>query len=193
MRPSPEPSEQEVSDEALLAGLASGDAAATVAFVRRYERRLYGLAYSLLGDAGLAEDVAQEALLRAWRHAQVFDPRRGSVAKWLLTVTRNLAIDTMRLRRASSIPPVALAALTGADVRAEQPFETADRLSELRSALRELPVAQSRALVLSGLYGCTADEVAEHEAVPSGTAKSRIRAGLAKLHQRLAAADEESA
>ena len=54
------------SDEALLAGVAHGDEWATVAFVRRYQRRVYGLAYAMLSDKGIAENVAQEALTRAW-------------------------------------------------------------------------------------------------------------------------------
>src|SRR5580698_1841916 len=61
------------TDEALLAGMAVGDQAAAVAFVRRYQRRVFGLAYSMTNDAGVAEDVAQEALIRVWRHAPVFD------------------------------------------------------------------------------------------------------------------------
>ena len=93
------------SDEALLAGMAIGDEGAGVAFVRRYQRRVYGLAVGLVGDHALAEDIAQEALLRAWRHAQVFDPRRASVATWVLTITRNLAVDALRLRRAVPTDP----------------------------------------------------------------------------------------
>ncbi len=85
--------EGELSDEALLAGMAVGDQSAAVTFTRRYQRRVFGLAYSMTSDAGLAEDVAQEAMVRVWRHAPVFDPRRGSVTSWVLTITRNLAID----------------------------------------------------------------------------------------------------
>ena len=94
-------SESGVSDEALLAGMAVGDQSAAVAFVRRYQRRVFGLAHSMTGDVGVAEDVAQEALIRVWRHAPVFDPRRGSVTSWVLTITRNLTIDALRLRRAT--------------------------------------------------------------------------------------------
>src|SRR4051794_36732891 len=76
-----------LSDEPLLAGLGAGDRRAAAAFVRRFERRVYGLALTVVGDPALAEDIAQEALTRAWRHAQAYDPRRGAVATWLLTIT----------------------------------------------------------------------------------------------------------
>jgi RNA polymerase sigma factor (sigma-70 family) len=95
----------DLSDEALLAGMAVGEQRAAVTFVRRYQKRIFGLAYSMTGDAGVAEDVAQEAMMRVWRHAPVFDPRRGSVASWVLTITRNLAIDALRLRRAVPTDP----------------------------------------------------------------------------------------
>ena len=62
-----------VSDEALLAGLAGGDPDAASAFVGRYQRRVFGLASTIVRDRGLAEAVAQEALVRAWRHAASFD------------------------------------------------------------------------------------------------------------------------
>src|ERR1700728_1764506 len=88
-----------LTDEALLAGIAVGEQSAAVAFVRRYQRRVFGLAYSMTSDAGVAEEVAQEALIRVWRHAPVFDRRRGSVTSWVLTITRNLAIDALRTPR----------------------------------------------------------------------------------------------
>src|ERR1700685_2087150 len=97
--------EGELSDEGLLAGMAVGDQAAAVTFTRRYQRRGFGLAHSMTGDVGVAEEVAQEALIRVWRHAPVFDPRRGSVTSWVLTITRNLTIDALRLRRAVPTDP----------------------------------------------------------------------------------------
>src|SRR5580658_8775954 len=107
----------ELSDEALLAGMAVGDQAAAVTFVRRYQKRVFGLAYSMTSDAGVSEDVAQEAMVRVWRHTPVFDPRRGSVTSWVLTITRNLAIDALRLRRAMPTDPddFTLSALTSSE------------------------------------------------------------------------------
>ena len=94
-------------DDALLAGFAVGDSDAAAAFIRRHQRRVFGLALAVVGDPVLAEDVAQEAFARAWRHAGAYDPRRGSVPTWLLTITRNLAIDAARLRRATLAGEVA--------------------------------------------------------------------------------------
>jgi RNA polymerase sigma factor (sigma-70 family) len=82
-------------DEALLAGMAAGDAQAAAAFVRRYQARVYGLALTVVGLPAVAEEVAQEAFVRAWRFAGGYDPRRGAVATWLLTITRNAAVDVL--------------------------------------------------------------------------------------------------
>jgi RNA polymerase sigma-70 factor (ECF subfamily) len=68
------------TDEALLAGMGLGDEQAGIMFVRRYQRRVFGLALGMVGDPNLAEDIAQEALIRAWKHAPVYDARRGGVA-----------------------------------------------------------------------------------------------------------------
>ena len=73
-----------LSDEALLAGLASGDPDDAAAFVRRFQSRVYGLALTMLRDTELAEEVAQETFVRAWKYAATFDVRRGRVSSWLL-------------------------------------------------------------------------------------------------------------
>ena len=129
--------EGELSDEALLAGMAVGEQAAAVTFVRRYQRRVFGLAYSMTSDAGVAEDVAQEAMIRVWRHAPVFDPRRGSVASWVLTITRNLAIDALRLRRAVPTDPddFAASALRSNEHNPEDAVRRGDVRQTVRAAL----------------------------------------------------------
>src|SRR4051794_28542230 len=98
----------DLSDEAVMLGLSTGDEAAAREFVSRFSARAIGLAYQFLGDRSSAEDVAQEALIRAWRHAGSFDARRGSVSTWVLTIVRNLAIDALRLRRPEPFDPATL-------------------------------------------------------------------------------------
>ena len=178
----------DASDEALLARFAASDAEATSAFVARFGRRIFGLALTVVGDRDAAEDVAQEALLRAWRHAAVYDARRGSVSTWLLTITRNLAIDAVRVRRPVAIDPDDLrgsflpsSARDAADVVAIR-----DDVERLGEALTGLPEDQRRAVVLAGLWGFSAREVAEREEIPLGTAKTRIRTGLRRLRAALA-------
>ncbi|MEO9181067.1 MAG: RNA polymerase sigma factor [Acidimicrobiales bacterium] len=171
------------SDEALLAGMASGDEDSTVAFVRRYQGRVFGLAVGILLDRGAAEDVAQEALFRAWKHAPIFDTRRGSVDTWVLTITRNLAIDALRKQRCIPTDPDQLVALAKASqgTSMEDAVEMKSLSAVVLRALDVIPEDQRRAVVLASLYGRTAQEVSVIEAIPLGTSKTRIRAGLMKL------------
>ena len=172
-----------VSDEALLSGIAAGDEQSALIFVRRYQRRLFGLAQTILGERGLAEDVAQEAFMRILRHAAVFDPRRGSVLSWALTITRNLAIDSLRARRATPTDPDSwiFTNLISDTMDPSDAVAASDAYSPVVRALALLPEDQRRAVVLATIYGRTAAEIALAESIPVGTAKSRIRLGLAKL------------
>ncbi len=173
------------TDEALLAGMAVGDQAAAVAFVRRYQRRVFGLAYSMTSDVSVAEEVAQEALIRVWRHAPVFDHRRGSVTSWVLTITRNLTIDALRMRRAVPTDPddFTASAMLSPENNPEDVVRRADVRDVMRAALAELPPEQRRAVVLAAVYGRTASEIGEEEGIPLGTAKTRIRTGLIRLRR----------
>jgi RNA polymerase sigma-70 factor (ECF subfamily) len=177
---------REISDEALLAGFGAGDREAAVAFVRRFQRRVFGVAIAVVHDAALAEDVAQEAFVRAWRHAGAYDRRRGAVVPWLLTIARNLAIDSIRARRARPADLGDLPArLASPGPGPEELAATADAAERARQALLRLPVEQQRAVMLAAYGGRTALEVSEVEGVPLGTAKTRIRTGLIHLRDAL--------
>jgi RNA polymerase sigma-70 factor (ECF subfamily) len=137
----------------------------------------------MVGDPSLAEDIAQEAMTRAWRHAETYDPRRGSVATWLLTITRHLSIDSLRLRRPEPIDPDSLLGLkTPASALApDKAAVSADEGARVRAALAELPLDQRRAVVLAAFQGHTAKEISAVEGIPLGTAKTRIRLGILRL------------
>ena len=172
-----------LTDETLLAAMAAGDTAAAAALVRRYQARAFGLAVTIIGDRTAAEDVAQEAFVRMWRHAGAFDAGRGSVEAWLLTIVRNAAVDMLRMRRHVTVHPDEAARLTPALVPSQDADD--DERDVLRRALAALPEDQRRAVVLSSYAGWTASEIAEREAIPLGTVKSRVRLGLAKLRDAL--------
>lgn len=174
-------------DEALLSGLALGDPELAVSFVRRFQHRVFGVAIAVTGDPQLAEDIAQQTFERAWRHAQIYDSRRGSVTTWLTTIAHNLAIDAVRSRRTEPVPPEDLDAVLGVVSETPEQHALADEAStRLRAAVAELPREQGRALVMAGIYGMTAQQIADREQIPLGTAKTRVRAAMGKLRTTLA-------
>lgn len=152
---------------------------------------MYGLAFALVGSSAIAEEVAQEAFLRAWRHAAAYDPRKGRAATWLLTITKNLAVDIMRMRGEKPVDPSRLLGTLMARERADFSETSYEDGEELRQALRALPVEQRTPIVLSVFYGFTGQEIAEHEGIPLGTAKTRLRRGLAKLRETLELREKE--
>jgi RNA polymerase sigma-70 factor (ECF subfamily) len=169
-------------DDTLLAGLGAGDADLSVAFVRRFQGAVFGIAVTIVRDAAAAQDVAQQAFEQAWRHAQVYDSRRGSVRAWLSTITRNLSIDLIRARTSAPVDPDDLPGLLSAVTDTPERIAVArDSAEGLRRALAELPAAQARAVAMAGIYGMTARQIADSEKVPLGTAKTRIRDGMRKL------------
>lgn len=156
--------------------MVDGDPWALVDFIQRFEPRVYGLALRVVGDPGLAEEVTQDAFVRVWRRAASFDPERGQVVSWLLTITRNLAIDAIRLRRDPPIDPALVSTL--ADSAPDAGYQI-----EVRTQLDVLPTDQARVVVLAAYYGFTVREVADIEGIPLGTAKTRLRRGLARLRR----------
>jgi RNA polymerase sigma-70 factor (ECF subfamily) len=183
---------ERMDDEALLAGFASGPPEVAVAFVRRFQGHVYGVALAILGDAAQAEDIAQHAFERAWRAARRYDPGRGGVRTWLTTITRNLAIDSLRSRKPAPVDPSDLVRLLGPpeDDPGLQSVQS-EATRTLRSAIRTLPAEQARALVMAGVYRFTAEEVAAAEGIPLGTAKTRIRAAMRKVRDELMVAEEQ--
>jgi RNA polymerase sigma factor (sigma-70 family) len=181
-----------LSDESLLAGLVAGVPEHAAAFVRRFQSRVYGLTLAILGDPEAAEEAAQETFVRAWRYGAGYDPRRGRVATWLLTIARNVATDAARMGRGEPMDPDRIMELN-VPAPGPAPDERAIAQEEgrtLREALRGLPVEQRRALVMAAFLGRTAQEIGESEGIPLGTAKTRIRTAMQKLRSVLETSDE---
>ena len=137
--------------------------------------------------------MSQRAFERAWRHAGSYDPRRAGVTTWLLTITRNLAIDTVRLRRPEPIDPWVVADLLppAGDQDPADAAVAADQMGRLRLALGRLPIEQRRAVVLATIGGRTSTEIGAIEGIPVPTAKHRLRTGLRKLRAAVAVTDGE--
>ena len=180
----------DASDEGLLAGYATGDREAASAFVRRFQGKMIGLALHITRDRVEAEEVAQDAFVRAWRYAASFDPRRGSVAGWLLGIVRNVALDHVRVsgRRRE---------LHLADLPHEPTLDDVPDVADLATdhdvtrgivtLMDSLPREQRQTLLAVTLHGFSARETSEAMDVPLGTVKTRIRLALRKLRDQLAA------
>lgn len=157
-------------------------------------RVLLGYAYRLTGDRQRAEDVVQETLLRAWRHAESLSDGRGSVRGWLLTVARNVVVD---MARASRVRPVEVAGGAGdsAVADASVPDRTADVENGLvvERALAGLSPEYRAVLVEVYLNGRTASEASRALGIPVGTVKSRTFHALRALRARLGEIDEVTA
>lgn len=182
--------------------VAGGDERAIGDLYDRFGRLVYSLALRITRDATAAEEVTQETFVRLWRSAASFAPERGNVQSWLLRITHNLALN--EIRRRQSRPVVADqfdwdvdgAALPSLD-ESGNPETMAwlrERAALVRAALQQLPAAQRRAIDLAFFGGLSQAEVAAALGDPLGTVKGRIRAGMQRLRELLAAAgvDAES-
>jgi len=177
--------EAAVSEEAalLLAVGAVGGAGREDAFrevYRRYERRLYGLGLSLLGDAGLAEELVQETAIRLWRSAPRFDPGRGSPSAFVFTIARRMAVDIWR--RPSSRP---LLPEVEVDPNREDEFDKLVRSLTVRDALDSLSDQHREVLELSYRGDLTQAQIADRLGVPLGTVKSRTYNALRSFKRAL--------
>jgi RNA polymerase sigma-70 factor (ECF subfamily) len=179
----------EASDEALLAGFAIGDRETAAVFVRRFRDRVFGLALSITRDRTDADEVAQEAFVRAWRYAASYDARRGTVLRWLLTITRNVAFDRVRAtaRRPEDPTDVIPQALLVDDVDNAELAARHDDAARVLAALRALPPEQQQALLAVTLRGMSTREYSDASHLPLGTVKTRIRLALRKLRDELGA------
>jgi RNA polymerase sigma-70 factor (ECF subfamily) len=163
--------------------MARGEPDSAAGFVRRYQARVYGLALTIVGVPAVAEEVAQETFIKAWRHAATYDGRRGRVSTWLLTITRNTAIDMVRYRHDDPMDPELLMAVLTARQDGD-PADDQDTSLQLRQALSELTPEQAMPIVMMTYHGLTAQEIATRNDIPVGTIKTRVRRGLQVLRDR---------
>lgn len=176
-------------DEQLMAASALGDRGAFDALTTRHALRLRRAAHRLLGDATAAEDVAQEALLRAWSRAAHYDPGRGSVSAWLHRITVNLAIDRARAQR-----PHAMLDEHTADGApdAEAMLLAGQRRAVLAEAVASLPTRQRAALHLTYDRGWSGAEAARAMNTSTRALEGLLRRGRQVLRDYIEAKGQVS-
>lgn len=168
----------------LIRRTASGDKRAFATLYAQTSAKLFAVALRISGRRELAEEIVQEAFVAIWARAEDYDPVRGPVMGWLVTIVRHCAIDQLRHQRSRPeghrAPAELLDGLAGT-VRAD----TGAELRALQHCLDELDPQPRHAVLLAYLYGLTRDELATRLAVPVGTVKSWIRRSLERLQQCL--------
>ncbi len=161
------------------------DALRTIEGIERlhdaYRGVAYGLAYKILREQTAAEDAVQDAFLAIWRARGRYDPNKGALKSWLLTIVRNCAIDSLRRDRAGSGRVVELDAAPMVVDEGADPSAIGLERMWIRDALMTLPSAQRDAILLAFFGGYTHTEIAERNGLPLGTVKGQLRMGLQKL------------
>ena len=182
-----DPSSDDADDEALVAAMAAGDRGALATLYERHSSLLLGLALRIVREKREAEDLLHDVFLEAWRGAKEFDPKRGRVRTWLAIRMRSRALDLQKSARVSRNSGDGGLELVVDDTEGASPDHR-----RVRSALAELGQEQRRVLELAYFEGLSCSEIAERIAIPIGTVKSRIAAGLDRLRAGLAVAARQT-
>jgi RNA polymerase sigma-70 factor (ECF subfamily) len=173
--------------EDLLVASATGDEVAFSALVARVRPQVVRVVLGIVRDPSMAEEVAQEVLTEVWLKADRFDPERGNVSGWIATLARRRAVDRVRSEQASRNRDDRVARRDqerDVDVVADE-VEVRLEHWQVRQALAQLSDRQREAIELAYFAGHTYRDVARVLGVPEGTAKSRLRDGLARLREAL--------
>lgn len=181
------------ADIDLMQRVRSGDQQALAALYDRYGGPVYSMALFILRSRPQAEEVTQSVFLRVWQRAEHWDPARGQLISWLLTLARYTAIDV--LRREQRRPALLDAPLDDLPQLAAQPNPTDDPVWHdgqlLRDLLGRLPAEQAQAIHLAFFNGMTHSEIAAALGLPLGTVKTRLRLALNKLREWWQEASEQ--
>jgi RNA polymerase sigma-70 factor, ECF subfamily len=177
-----------LADEELMQLVYRSKADAFEVIYDRHADAAFSLAFRMCKQRALAEDVVQEAFLSLWRSRARYDRHRGSVRTWVLGIVHNRAIDALRRRtvrdRGVSTEEGIEERLVAAE-RTDLEVARREEAREVRDALEELPVEQSRVIELAYFGGMTHVEIASMLDTPVGTVKGRMRLGLAKMRMSL--------
>lgn len=172
--------------DALMAKTAEGDRAAFQSLYISTSAKLFGVILPIVRNRGEAEEVLQEAYVKIWQKAAIFDPLRGRPMTWLITIARNRAIDQRRRQPASPMVDIDQVSSVSdlspsADVLT---FASRDAL-RLTAALAKLPPHAAAAIRNAYFEGLQYEEISLRDNIPVGTIKSWVRRGLQQMRADL--------
>jgi RNA polymerase sigma-70 factor, ECF subfamily len=184
------------TDDALMSRISERDLNAFETLYHRYDNLVFSTCLRVLGDPAMSEDMVQEIFIRVWRKPQSFDPDRGKFVTWLLSVSRNRAVDEIRSRgrrRKHELGNLVEVEERPSGKEREDPLfnaQLADERDAILRGLATLPIEQREAIELAYFKGLTQQEIATALKQPLGTIKTRIRLGMQKLKTFMTAREE---
>lgn len=181
-------------DEQLLRGVTSGDDRAFRELFGRYAAVAHAIAFRVVRQAQLAEEIVQEAFLAVWTNPDGYDHARGSVRSWLMGTVHHRAVDAVRREQAQRRRTEQAATHSGGvvDDPIDEVVSAIDRPEErrvVRRALAELPEEQREVIERMYFDGLSQSQIAERSGIPLGTVKSRTLLGMRRLRARLGEMD----
>lgn len=176
------------NDALLTARLRNREPAAVADLYDLYGKVAYSVILRIVRHQETAQDLTQEVFLRAWTRIHQFDPEKGSLYTWLMTIARRQAIDYVRsLDARTSQATSALQPEHASAANVEQEALDADSARRVRQALERLEPQKRRLLELAYFEGLSQSEMAEHLKLPLGTVKTWVRSALRELRQSIGA------
>ena len=177
-------------DRGLVRAVAAGSAEALADLYDRHAAMVFGLASRITGRPEDAEEVVQDVFAQVWTQAARYEQGRGTVAGWMVMLTRTRAIDRVRARRArpdqgAGVDPGAGLSLAARDSSPEEVTLSAEAAASVRRVLGDLPAEQRSLVELAYYEGLTHSEMARRSGLPLGTVKTRIRMAMAALRNAL--------
>ena len=176
----------EIDDETVIKAIITGQVWAMEVLYHRYSSILYSLAYRMVADQQVAEDLLQDSFLAVWRRADTYSPQLGAVHSWLVSIVHHRAIDYLRhIRRRSAFKGVTLdeadcnGNMVSPDVW-EEVWQSVQG-AQVHEAVKRLPPEQRLVIELAYFQGLTHSEIAKTCQLPLGTVKARMRLGLMRL------------
>lgn len=182
--------DQERTEATLIRDLQAGDQQALGMLYDRLAPVVNAVLLRILGNQADADEILEETFWHVWRNARAYDPVRGTLAAWVITIARSRALDRLRAQKRQTDNPVtyeaeARAALTSAQPTPEDTTLQNERARAVAEALRVLPLEQRLPIELAYYEGLSQSQIADRLRQPLGTIKTRVRLGFARLREAL--------
>ncbi|MFC4713408.1 RNA polymerase sigma factor [Planococcus dechangensis] len=176
---------EKISDALLYERVRGKDKAALEELYDRYEKMLFSYLCKMTGDRDIAEEALQEVFVKIWRGTGTYHESKGKFVAWLVTMSRNAAVDLIRKQKKPSVPLDEVAEVESTETSVEETVEVKEKREQIHEAVRHLSDEQQKMVDLFYFKGYTHETIAEKCGIPLGTVKSRIRLALKKLKTSL--------